>query len=183
MARFNRTGPRRQTVWAGFPDAAGGVTTMPGMASLAAGTPQIVSRGVHSAVVLATTTGADEPYTITRMIANILCQLDSVAADVFATVALGCYIASAEAVAAGVASLWSAEDDPGRSWLYYETFQVRSPKASTIEGAAGVNAYRAHIDTRGQRKVTQGELPVWVAESDSQAVVIGLVGRYLLKLV
>jgi len=184
MGDFRRgAGQRRMTQWAGMAAEDGASDTLPVMVVLTAGTPVFLSQGIDGPLISATNAGLDERATLTRTIANLSAKLVDVAADTEATVAVGCMVVTAAAMVAGVASIRSLEDDAGASWVYYTVFHLRNPKASSIEGSTALDIYREHIDVRSQRKIRNGETIVWIAESEGSGAIVGIGGRYLLKLV
>jgi len=179
MARQQfRRGPRRKTQWAGFGDEAG-TAALSSLVTLVAGTPQIISQGM---VVQGSLGLLDDEVTITRMIGQFVGLLNAIAADAEAEFAIGVLVARNEAIIAGVASLPSPEDDPDSDWLFYGQYHVAQPQASAIQGTISLNAIRENFDVRGQRIVKAGEAPVWIAESQTAGVKVGVGGRYLAKL-
>ena len=89
-------------------------------------------------------------------------------------------MARAEAIAAGVGSLPSPEDDPDFEWLYYYQGAVINPQNALRDGP--VSGGRVQFDVRGQRIMRSGESVVWLAESQVSAMAVGVNGRYLVKL-
>ena len=178
MARQFSRGARRKTQWAGFGDEAG-TAAFGSMLALTAGTPVILSVGM---IIGGAAGFFDEEVTITRMIGTVTALLNSVAAGAQARVGIGCYVADQVAITAGVASLPSPEDSPDSEWLYYAQFDLTNPITSPTEGQISVNARVVDFDVRGQRIVRAGESPVWIAESETSGVIIGVGGRYLGKL-
>ncbi len=169
---------RRKTQWGGFGDETGAVA-LGSMQALAAATPVILGFNI---VVAGGVGLVDEEVTITRMIGNVTCMLNNITASAQARVALGCIVVRNETITAGVASLPSPEDDPDAEWLYYSQFDVTNPVLNSIEGVSGVNVYRMAFDVHSQRVVRSGSTVVWIGESQTNNVLLGVAGRYLVKL-
>ncbi len=175
-AQFRGRGPRRKTQWGGFGNF-DGAANLPHFVNLLAGAPAIVSQ----AVIAAGTSGlVDEEFTITRMIGRWTTHIAVNTAAAEATVAIGCLVTYAEAIAAGVASLPSVEDDPDSEWLYYGTMHLINPNSTVRDGPASAGSI--DFDVRSQRIVKRGMSVVWIAESETSAVDLGVGGRYLVKL-
>jgi len=181
MARRMSSDRRRLTQWGGIAAEDGAADTLPVMVTLAAGTPAFLSQGVDT-TLNSTTNQFEERVTLTRTIANIVAHMNVVTASSRATVAIGCLVVTAEALAAGVGSIKSPEDDPDADWVFYSVFQLRNPVASTLEGGAAPDSYREHVDVRSQRKILVGQTLIWIAEAELSDVSVGVGGRYLLKL-
>ena len=116
MARAARgRGPRRKTEWGGFGDNAGAVA-LPIPISVTAGTPAIISNGI---VVSGSTGLADNEVTIIRTIGVVTAAIQTNTAGLLASFAVGLGVFRGEAVAGGVTTLPSPEDDPDFEWLYY----------------------------------------------------------------
>jgi len=166
---------RRKTQWAGF-GAAAATPTLPIMVSLTAGTPAIISTG---GVIAGVFGFLDEEVTLTRTIGTISAFMRVNTAVTFATVAVGCIVVRGEAEAAGVAALPSPEDDPDAEWLYYDVFHIGNPQNALRDGP--LSAVSRRFDVRGQRIVRAGSNVLWIAESETTDVSVGVAGRYLAK--
>ena len=169
---------RRKTQWAGLGDAAG-AATIPNMVTTAAGTNQILSLGV---IVDGTQGLFDEEVTVTRMIGTVAAKIALGTASLFGTFAMGCIVARGEAIAAGVGSLADPMTDPDAEWLFYTQCQLARGLTADIDN--GIASIQIPFDTRGQRIVRAGSNLVWVAAVDtgSANVIVGVSGRYLVKL-
>ncbi len=168
---------RRKTQWAGFGNETG-AALLPVVIQLTANIAQIISQ---NAVIAGGLGFVDEEVTITRMIGNLIAGVRIATAEADSTIAVGCVVARVEAIAAGVASLPSPEDDPDAEWLYYGVFPTVNQVASQI-AADGASAWKQSFDVRGQRVVRAGSSLVWLAESQTNAAFVGVGGRYLGKL-
>ncbi len=172
---------RRKTQWAGFGSATG-TAVLPDWQDVAANTSVILSQGT----VIGSALGfVEEEVTITRMIGDIAYGINSDTADANASIAIGCMVVRSPALAAGVGSLPSLEDDPDSDWLYYGVFGVRTPvtiAANVQPIAQGISGGRFHLDVRGQRILKTGESVVWLAEAQNAACLAFVGGRYLVKL-
>ncbi len=169
---------RRKTQWGGLGDSAA-AANLPQPVDLVAGTPVIISTGII------TTGGAgifDEEFTITRTIVSVMAALRNATINVEATVAIGCAVARNEAIAAGVASLPSPEDDPDFEWLYYGVFPLANGPQTANVGADKMAGWQVNVDVHGQRIVRTGQTIVWLAESQGNNCQAGVAGRYLIKL-
>ena len=178
MARRNiiSRGVRRKTQWGGFGSNTG-TAVLPGFITLVAGTPAFASSGI---VVQGGLGFVDEEVTITRMIGHLSVAMGIDTAVNSATVAVGCLVARNEAIAAGVASLPSPEDDPDSDWLFYAVIGLINPQNALRDGPSSSKGMP--FDVKGQRIVRAGEAPVWIAESQTSAVQLNVGGRYLVKL-
>ena len=174
--RFQRAGPRRKTQWAGLGNSTG-AAAIPTAIALVAGTPLIISQ---AAVVAGGTGIVDEEFTITRTICDILLATRVNTAELAVSVAIGCAVARAEAITAGVASLPSPESDPDFEWIFYGVGLLLNPIAA--EEQDGGSLVRMHVDVKGQRIVRAGQSIVWIAESQGGNASAGVAGRYLVKL-
>ncbi len=178
MAKFTRNALRRKTQWAGFGDSAG-AAVLPVVFQLATGTPVVVSQ---AAVVAGSTGFVDEEVTVTRVLGHVMAGIRVATANAAVTIAIGCAIVRLEALAAGVASLPSPEDDPDYEWLYYNVFPLANPVGTGIhDGWPGASLVMP-FDVRGQRIVRRGMTFVWLAESQGGNAFAGVGGRYLVKL-
>ncbi len=176
MARQFSRGPRRKTQWAGFGNA-GGAAAIPTPVMVTAGTSTILSQG---AVIGGAFGLVDEEATITRTIGMITAQMDVDTAEAVAGVSVGCGIFLTTSLVAGVVSLASVEDDPDFEWLYFASFGLINPMNALRDGP--VSGIHIPFDVRGQRIVRTGYTAVWLAESQSSNVTVGVNGRYLNKL-
>ena len=166
---------RRKTQWGGFGNAAG-AAALPVHVAMTAGTPVILSQGV---VVQGALGVGSEVVTLVRTIGQFSANLNLGTANLDGTVAVGCIVARDEAVAAGVGSLPSPEDDPDSDWLYYGVFGLHNAVSGQLSDESHV---RQDFDVRGQRISKNGETVVWLAESQTSDVDAMVGGRYLFKL-
>ncbi len=167
---------RRKTQWFGMGPATG--VALPTYTTLGVGVPAIISQ----ALIAGGAAGLlDEEGTITRMIGQISAQLDAETADVQATVAVGMGVFRDEAVAAGVASLPSPEDDPDFEWLFYGVYGLGNGPTTAGQNDQ-LSSLRVDFDVRGQRIVRTGQNVVWLAEAQTAALRVMVGGRYLIKL-
>ena len=175
--RYTRgRGPRRRTEWAGFGNSTG-APVLPDMISLGAGTPAFLSKDAITRGVAAIST---QEYTITRMLASLSMSMNVDTALAQATVAVGCGVASEDAIGVGVTAIASPEDHPDFEWLYYGVFMLQNPQNALRDGP--ISSLQISIDVRGQRIVRAGVIPFWVAESQTANAIAGVGGRYLVKL-
>jgi len=166
---------RRKTQWVGMGNAAG-AAVLPVEVDLTAGTAALLSQ----AFVRDGQVGLEEEEaTITRTIGSVQSHITAGTANLSATVAVGCGIARGEAIAAGVGSLPSPEDDPDFEWLFYGVYLLHNASSGQQDdsGHQVVN-----FDVRGQRIVRGGSNVFWVAESQNADCSVGVGGRYLVKL-
>ena len=177
MARGRHmAGSRRKTQWAGFASAAG-AATMPVVTVVAAGTTVLLSTGM----IVAGAQGLfDEETTVTRTLGRWLAGLTVGTAGITGEFAIGCIVARAEAITAGVASMASPVTDPDAEWLYYASGLVK--RQQTADDENGTVTMRESFDVRGQRIVRAGSNVAWLASAVSASVDIGVSGRYLVKL-
>jgi len=169
---------RRKTQWGGFGDEAG-TAALGSMLGLTAGTPVILSANV----VISSGVGIlDEEVTIIRTLGNITARMNSVTAAAQGRCAIGCIVIRNEALVAGVASLPSPEDDPDAEWLFYTQFDVVNPQTSALQGSNSPSDFRTAFDVRGQRIMRSGHTVVWLAETETESLLVGVAGRYLCKL-
>jgi len=122
-----------------------------------------------------------EKATIVRNRGQFSIKPVSAAADVSVVGALGVGIISAEALAAGAASIpgpFSQAEWDG--WMVWQPFQF------TFEFVTGagilITSTEAVIDSKAMRKVGANEVAVFMAESQSAAFEISVVLRTLIKL-
>jgi len=178
--RFGRSGlagrvsTRRKTTWdSGFESA---TAEYPGRATrTGSGVSLLNGLGVN-----------DDSITLVRSLidASVFMGAADTIAD-RAYVSLGLIVVSAEAFAAGVASVPDprvrAEDD----WIWLEHFavEVAFAAAQGLEGSAGRRVWR---DIRAQRKLNIGEVFAWVFATTGQSagttVVCNIAARHLFKL-
>ena len=177
MARQFRSGPRRKTQWAGFGSNTG-TAVLPQVLDLSTGTALILSSGM---IVGGSAGLVDEEVTITRTLPSIFAGVRVATAEEAATIAIGCGVFRSEAVAAGVGSLPSPEDDPDFEWLYYGVFPLSNAIGAQSEGSEW-NVWKTMPDVRGQRVVRSGYTVAWLAESQNANAMAGVGGRYLVKL-
>jgi len=168
---------RRKTEWAGFGDA-GATGALPVLISLVAGTAQVISQGITVAGVGAA--APEDETTLTRTIGILTATMNVATAEAFATVAVGLGLVTVEALAGGVGSMPSPEDRPEFEWIYYSVFQLSNAANVLLDGP--ITGVHFPFDVRGQRIIRPGHTLVWLAESQTSDVQVGVGGRYLLKL-
>ncbi len=168
---------RRKTQWGGFGNQTG-AAVLPTVRDLAVATPLIISQ----AIIVGGAAGfIEEEVTITRTIANIQIGVGVATAEASATVAIGCGVFRQEAIAAGVGSLPSPEDDPDFEWLYYGVWTLKNGVTSQV--GFGLSSWQQiALDVRGQRILRSGQSVAWIAESQANDAFAGVGGRYLVKL-
>ncbi len=176
MARPRHGGSRRKTQWAGLGSATG-TAVLPEEVALGSGTAGILS---INTIIGGAAGFLEEEVTITRMIGSLTLSINDNTALIDTTVAVGCAVARAEAVSAGVASLPSPEDDPDFEWLYYGVFGMKNPQNALRDGPA--SARTIQFDVRGQRVMRTGQTVVWIAEAQGADATAQVGGRYLVKL-
>ena len=178
MARtsFRGGSVRRKTQWAGYGDSVG-AAVLPGFVVVPSGGAAILS---FNGIINGAAGFLDEEVTITRMIGRVSARINVNTANVSATLAVGCIIARNEAIAAGVGSLPSPEDDPDSDWLYYAVMGLVNPNSTLVDSALA--NIHSDFDVSGQRIVRAGQTAVWIAEAQSQAIFTQVGGRYLAKL-
>ena len=174
MAHFPRRSqarsPRRTTVWSQGPGSQTATT-------FASSTTSVLGLGQ--------TSGGG--VTVVRLRGRISCVLEttSAAARGFHC-ALGIGIASADAFAAGVASLPNPFDDIDWSWWYHSIFDVQSVTATIADGVNAVGAfYTAEVDSKAMRKIAPNETifaSLQVLESGTESMDVLFDSRMLVKL-
>jgi len=173
--QFSR-GVRRKTQWGGFGHDDGTVL-LPAAIAIAANASAILSQQV---VVAGTTGFIDEEVTITRMIGRVSYMINNVSASSQASWALGCYIARQEAITAGLASLPDPEQDPDAEWLYWASGIAIN--GTDVLRNAMTSGSLFNFDVKGQRVMGRKESPVWIAHVEGAGCLVGVSGRYLVKL-
>ena len=124
----------------------------------------------------------EESLTIVRTRGAIVIQPASYAADANITGAVGMGIVSAEAFAAGVASIPEPfTDGDWGGWFVWRSFGLRVEFVSAT-GVIFPATYTMEIDSKAMRKVTPNEVMVVIAESFSGAFSMFDGTRHLIKL-
>ena len=126
-------------------------------------------------------------FTITRIIAELSVQF--VASDAIGNIAIvytGIIIVSAEAFAAGAASLPDPRTRQSDDWMYLG-MQTLVASATGVNTASGLSAKTMQLDLKGQRKTVPGETVVGVLAIDgltgsTRTIRGALTYRNLLKL-
>ena len=176
MARLRRqtfrSGPRRKTQWIG-----GDVSATTAL-SIGAAT-STVNLTFDTRVV-----GVPDPFTIIRLRGEFMIYSDQSAQDEDPFGAIGAMIVNGEAFDAGVASIptpYTESFDNG--WFYHQYWSA--PVAATpASGIMTMNHARYIIDSKGMRKVVNGDVFVLVIENKSAAHAAALTVnlRMLIKL-
>ena len=91
------------------------------------------------------------------------------------TGAVGMLVVSAEAFAAGLAAISTPLDDIERAWYVYEPFAVMGRITGSSSGNDLVSVVEFAFDSRGQRKLKQGDMLVTVVECTQRSAVTGSV--------
>ena len=145
-------GPRRLTDWVASVDRTD-VTAL--LAN------SIILDSLYDATAL-----AGRPFTITRTIGSLWVMSDQAAAFETPIVGLGMMVVTEKAAALGITAVptpFTDESDDG--WFVYATAVA---VADTTNGRAA-SAVRIDFDSRGQRKVEDGQTMVVVLENSSAA--------------
>ena len=159
---FGHSGSRRLTQWAG-----------PAIQAYVA----VASGGATLIAQLA----FEEQSTIVRNRGMVSIRPQSYAADIDINGAYGIGIASAEAVAAGVASVPEPfTDGDWGGWMVWRSFAFHYEFASAI--STFESSWQTEVDSKAMRKVSPNEVAVFVAESQSGAFFIAEGIRTLIKL-
>ena len=167
---------RRKTQWSGFGHDDGTVL-LPAAVAIAANASAIIAQGS----VLSGSFGfIDEEVTITRTIGRVTYMINNVSASSQASWALGCIVARTEAVAAGLASLPDPEQDPDAEWLYWASGIAIN--GTDVLRTAVTSGGVFNFDVKGQRIVSRGEQTVWIAHVEGAGCLVGVSGRFLVKL-
>ncbi len=167
---------RRKVQWGGFGHDDGTVD-LPQPIAIAAGASAILS----SNVIVAGSVGfIDEEVTITRTIGRVTFMTNNVSASSQAAWALGCLVARNEAIAAGLASLPNPEANPDAEWLYWASGSVINGTDVLRDAVTSSGAF--NFDVKGQRKMSRGETVVWIGHVEIAGCILGVNGRYLVKL-
>ena len=169
---------RRKTQWFGFGDSAG-TANLPSYVNLTTGTAGILSANVIRGAGVGS---FEEEFTITRMIGQISFIHKSNALGLEGSIAIGCGVVGGAALAAGVASLPSPEDQPDYEWLFYGVYGIHNDELVNEGNANALQTGRVDFDVRGQRIVRAGASVVWIAETQTLNVDAIVGGRYLVKL-
>ncbi len=175
MAKYAR-GARRKTQWAGFGNS-GGAATMPFPTSVTALSTVVISA---NAIVAGSAGIIDEEFTVTRTIGWFTMAINSDTALERCGVRIGCAVVRNEVLSAGVASMPDLVHDPDFEWLYFGGAGLINPQNAERDG--NLSMIRQEFDVRGQRIVRAGQTLAWVAESINANSVVGVDGRYLVKL-
>ncbi len=162
-----RTGERRKTLWIGSSDVTSFTTLALGSAVLA--------QSLNAAAL------ALRPFTITRTV-GLLCVVSdqSASVEIGPFGAMGMAVVSEQAVAIGVTAVPTPITDKGSDlWFQY---QFAAAPTGTNLSYGGPNAWE--FDSRGQRKVQDGEDVVIVMENGDAAFGLSFLiqFRMLLKL-
>ena len=160
--RSFQRGPRRKTDWIGWPDA------------------QFTAIAGNTNVLLSSVTFT-QPETIVRTRGLISITGQAGSADLNIVGALGCTIVSDQAFAAGAASIpgpWTDSDYDG--WFVLQPFVLKLDVTTDIGRLIFDKDYM--IDSKAQRKVTDGETVVTMVESQGAAFSIADPFRYLTML-
>ena len=176
MVVVRRGSARRKTQWAGFGSVAG-AATLPIFVSAGSGSVVILSTG---AIIGGAAGFVEEEVTFTRTIGMFSAEISSSVAGTQASFALGCAIARAEAISAGVASLPDPESSPDFEWLYYFSGAIR--RGGITDDPAGIATIHMPFDVKGQRIVRAGSSVVWLLAARTATVIGQVSGRYLAKL-
>ena len=151
------------------------------------GTPiRATSGAANTAVLLASFNAAAlalRPFTIIRMRGTISCFSDQVAASENMEIAYGAAVVSDQAVAIGVTAVPTPfTDSDSDLWFMYETILTRFILLSSV-GFDHMLPERI-VDSKGMRKVEQGQDLVLVQESGSgsSGVILNSYIRTLVKL-
>ncbi len=177
MARVRRGGPRRLTQWGGFGHQDGATVQRSTMVTVASGSVGILSSGI---IVGGAYGFLDERVTITRMIGLFVARVQTDTAALAAQYAVGCAKATAQAIAAGTASLADPENEPDFEWLYYQAGNLR--RSGTANNDNGLTTVQMPFDVRSQRILQAADNVVWLLAARCQSVEAGVGGRYLAKL-
>ncbi len=129
-----------------------------------------------------------EKLTITRQLANV--DIRFIAADGVVNVAqayLGWIIVSAEAFAAGAASMPDPRIRQSDDWLYLGIWQLKAVSTGTTVAVNGISHMHVELDLRGQRKSVPGEVLAAVVALDgltgsSRTIGFSCTFRNLIKL-
>ncbi len=149
--------------------------------------PTNTNLGVASTAVLINVSSAGllalRPFTIVRVRGSMLVNSDQETTSEFYQAALGYAVVSDQAAAIGVTAVPTPFTDQGSDlWHVYEatTGQVRVSSAIGIWEAGISKDY----DSRGMRKVEDGQTSIQVIESSSISLGcnVGHTGRFLIKL-
>ena len=177
MARGARgQAPRRKTEWGAFANEAG-VVAVPRLINIVSGASNVLSNGI---VVEGGTGFVDQEVTITRMIGVVSARIDVETAASVGELALGMIVARSEAITAGVAALPDPIDNPGASWLFWYSTQLRRMNLDNDDG--GLATIRMPFDVKGQRVLRAGSTTVWIASAQNVNMEVGVAGRVLVKL-
>ena len=123
-----------------------------------------VNVGTGAKVVLATFLHGQEEATVRRSILELHIQSDqsSQIEDQFG--AVGIYIASDQAVATGITALLGPVTDASDDvWLMWRGFVSRGGSSASNE----TNGQQIHVDSRGQRRLQEGQQAVLMIENAS----------------
>ena len=177
-ASFRSRGMRRKTQWGGFGNAVTAAPAMPTPVSVTAAAPRaILSQGV---IVAGGSGLVDEEVTITRMIGSLLVRMSATTQGLEGSYAIGVYVARQEAIAAGIGSLPSPEEDPDAEWLGYWQGSLKNGNTTAVD--APVSSRFIDFDLRSQRIMRNGSSIVWIGHAETNTIIMAANGRYLVKL-
>ncbi len=124
----------------------------------------------------------ETPATIVRIRGMLSIELQTYAADLDIAGAVGMGIVSAEAFAAGVASVPEPFTDADwGGWMMWRSFAHRFEFVSNT-GSFFPAEWTMEIDSKAMRKVDNNEVLIIVAESQSGAIAVASPLRVLIKL-
>ena len=159
---FRSSGPRRLTQWIGPP--------LQGFVAVAAGGATIVSSVVF-----------EDRTTLVRTRGMVSVKPQAYTADISFVGAYGIGVVSAEALAAGIASVPEPYSDADwGGWVVWRSFAQHFEsitQASTLLGT-----WSQEVDSKAMRKLTPNDALVFVAESIAGAFSIADTTRQLVKL-
>ena len=158
--------PKRQIANDGLDGSVGpsAVTLTFGAAALATGVFSVGFQMIESASTLVRTRGI------------IHLQLQAAGSAITAvTGAIGMIVVSAEAFAAGIASLSTPLDDTERAWYVYVPFAMESVGSGTQGADSPGRFLTIPFDSRGQRKLKVSDTLVTVIEATQDSTTTGTV--------
>ena len=161
--------PRRQTDWFGVTDA--------GYLAVAAGAKALIA-----SAAIDSSPGVLMGSTLVRSRGLVSVKLQTYAADLNVIGAFGMAIVSAEAAAAGIASIpgpWSNSEWDG--WFVWGTWAFAYEFTTDIDRLLPASV-QIPVDSKAMRKLESGNTIVFVAESQSAAFEIVMPIRVLVKL-
>ena len=107
-------------------------------------------------------TAVGAPFTVMRIRGQVLGSIDGAVDNDKVCVACGIIVATADAVAAGVASLPSPEADTGAEWIWHGYLLMQAQGTSTDQKAL---AHRLEVDSKAMRKMKALQELVFVVDS------------------